>query len=110
MSLTLIILAAGKGSRIGGGKPLAEVGPNGQSLCEYSVYDACNAGFYHVIFVVAPEQDTAEYSSRLVGYRNKLKIEFVVQDLTTPVTNDICNNTSASRTKTVGYRSCGARM
>ena len=82
MSLSLVILAAGMGSRFGGDKPLAEVGPNGQSLFEYSVHDAFKAGFKHVIFVVNDQQDTSQFSARLQGYGDELKIEFVVQSLT----------------------------
>ena len=82
MSLSLVIMAAGLGSRFGGDKPLAEVGPDGQSLFEYSVHDAFKAGFKHVIFVVNDQQDTAEFSSRLQRYADELKVEFVVQSLT----------------------------
>jgi len=81
MSLSLVILAAGRGARFGGDKPLAAVGPEGQALFEYSVHDAFKAGFNHVIFVVNEQQDTSEISSRLRGYGSGLKIEFVVQSL-----------------------------
>lgn len=84
MPLTLVILAAGKGRRFGGDKPLAAVGPSGQSLFEYSIYDAFNAGFKHVVFVVSEDQHTSEYSDRLSAYGNQLKIEFVVQAIATP--------------------------
>ncbi len=79
MSLTLVILAAGLGTRFGGDKPLAAVGPDGQSLFEYSVHDAVKAGFTHVIFVVNDQQDTAGFSKRLNCYGDSLKVEFVVQ-------------------------------
>ena len=82
MSLTLVILAAGRGSRFGGNKPFAQVGPNGQSLFEYSVFDAVQAGFDHIVFVVSAEQNTAQYSDRLKGLDANLKIEFVVQNMT----------------------------
>lgn len=57
------------------------VGPDGQSLFEYSVYDAAKAGFRHIVFVVNDRQDTSEFSSRLESYGDKLKVEFVVQSL-----------------------------
>ena len=85
MSLTLVILAAGKGTRFGGNKQLAEVGPDGQSLFEYSVHDAFSAGFQQVVFVVDAEQDTTVYKERLAGIGDDLKIDFVVQDLTTGI-------------------------
>jgi len=80
--LTLVILAAGSGTRFGGNKQMAEVGPDGQSLFEYSVHDAFAAGFRHVIFVVNAQQDTSVILTKLFGYANDLKIDFVVQSLT----------------------------
>jgi len=85
MSLTLVILAAGMGSRFGGNKPLAQIGPSGQSLFEYSVYDAVNAGYEHVVIVVSAEQDTTEFSDRLARYGDKLKIDFAVQSINTGI-------------------------
>lgn len=81
MSLSLVIMAAGLGSRFGGNKPLAAVGPDGQSLFEFSVYDAFRAGIKHIVFVVNEQQDTTEFSDRLKHYAQGLKIEFVVQSL-----------------------------
>jgi len=81
MALSLLIMAAGLGSRFGGNKPLAEVGPNGQALFEYSVYDAIKAGIKHMVFVVNAQQDTTEFSDRLKHYTSELKIDFVVQSL-----------------------------
>lgn len=83
MSLTLVIMAAGSGTRYGGNKPLASVGPKGQSLFEYSVSDAYKVGFRHIIFVVHAQQDTSVFSDRLSAYGDKLTLEFVVQSLDT---------------------------
>ena len=52
MNPTLLILAAGMGSRYGGLKQLDGVGPNGETIMDYSVYDAAKAGFDKVVFVV----------------------------------------------------------
>jgi len=52
MKPTLLILAAGMGSRYGGLKQLDPVGPNGEVIMDYSVYDAVKAGFGKVIFVI----------------------------------------------------------
>lgn len=101
-TLTLVILAAGRGSRFGGDKALAEVGPGGQSLFEYSIYDAYRAGFKHVVFVVNDQRDTSDYSSRLAFYGDSLKIDFVVQDLVTGVSNDKINLEEVPRTKPWG--------
>jgi len=51
----LVILAAGLGSRYGGGKQIDGVGPNGEILMEYSVYDAVRAGFTRVVFIITRE-------------------------------------------------------
>jgi hypothetical protein len=57
--LTLVVLAAGMGSRYGGMKQLEGVGPAGETLMDYSVYDAVRAGFTRVVFVIRPEMETA---------------------------------------------------
>jgi len=57
--LTLVVLAAGLGSRYGGLKQLEAVGPGGETLMDYSVYDASVAGFGRVVFVIRPEMETA---------------------------------------------------
>ena len=51
---TLVIMAAGIGSRFGGGiKQLAPIGPNGEIIMDYSIYDALEAGFDKVVFVIS---------------------------------------------------------
>lgn len=75
-SLSLVVLAAGMGSRFGGNKHAAAVGPQGQCLFEYSVADAVKAGFDHIVFVVNPAQNTDEILNRL---HSEVDIEFVVQ-------------------------------
>ncbi len=52
MKTTLLIMAAGMGSRFGGNKQVAQVGPNGEMLMQYSIYDAAAAGFDKVVFVI----------------------------------------------------------
>ena len=54
MGATLLIMAAGMGSRYGGNKQVDGQGPNGETLMEYSVYDAVRAGFDKVVFVIKP--------------------------------------------------------
>ena len=53
MALTLVVMAAGRGSRFGGMKQLADIGPNGEALLDYAVYDAARSGFDQVVFVVS---------------------------------------------------------
>ena len=52
MQPTLIILAAGMGSRFGGNKQIEKLGPSGETIMDYSVYDAIKAGFGKVVFVI----------------------------------------------------------
>ena len=51
-SVTLLVLAAGMGSRYGGLKQLDSVGPNGETVIDYSVFDAIRAGFNKVVFII----------------------------------------------------------
>lgn len=55
MKTTLVIMAAGLGSRYGGNKQVDGIGPNGEILMQYSIYDAIRAGFNKVVFVIKPE-------------------------------------------------------
>ena len=52
---TLLIMAAGIGSRFGGLKQLEKVGPNGEFIIDYSIYDAIRAGFTKVVFIIKEE-------------------------------------------------------
>ena len=54
MKATLVIMAAGMGSRYGGEKQTDGIGPNGEAIMEYSVYDAIRAGFHKIVFIVKP--------------------------------------------------------
>lgn len=81
MKPTLLILAAGMGSRYGGLKQMDEIGPSGESIIDYSVYDAIRAGFGKVVFVIRhsfAEQFKARFEPRLKG---RIEVEFVYQEL-----------------------------
>ncbi|WP_016778024.1 nucleotidyltransferase family protein [Anaerophaga thermohalophila] len=81
MKPTLLILAAGMGSRYGGLKQMDELGPNGESIIDYSVFDAIRAGFGKVVFVIRPSFADAfkeRFESRLKG---KIDTEYVFQEL-----------------------------
>ena len=54
MNATLVIMAAGMGSRYGGEKQTDGIGPNGEAILEYSVYDAVRAGFHKIVFIIKP--------------------------------------------------------
>ncbi len=82
MKPTLLILAAGIGSRYGGVKQMDAVGPSGESIIDYSVYDAIKAGFGKVVFVInakIEEEFKGIYERRLAG---KIKTAYVKQELT----------------------------
>jgi len=81
MKPTLLILAAGMGSRYGGLKQIEPVGPKGETILEYSVYDAIRAGFGKVVFVIREsfaEDFKARFESKLAG---KIEIEYVYQEV-----------------------------
>jgi len=57
--ITLFVLAAGMGSRYGGLKQMEGFGPNGETIIDYSIYDAIKAGFDKVVFVIRPDMEEA---------------------------------------------------
>lgn len=81
MDLTLVVMAAGMGSRFGGLKQVAAVGPNGEAILDFSVYDARRAGFTKVVFVI--KHSIEEEFKATVGARVSkiLPVEYVFQEL-----------------------------
>ena len=79
--ITLLIMAAGMGSRYGGLKQLDSVGPNKETIIDYSVYDAIRAGFDKVVFVIRIEFHNEFRSLITVKYLGKIKVEFAFQEL-----------------------------
>ncbi len=81
MSLTLLILAAGMGSRYGGLKQVVAVGPAGETIIDYSVYDAARAGFNKLVFVI--RQDIEAQFREIIGQRfeARMTVEYVFQEL-----------------------------
>ena len=73
MKTTLLIMAAGMGSRFGGNKQIARMGPHGEILLEYSIYDAMAAGFNKVVFVIKRSME-ADFRA-LIGDKIARKIE-----------------------------------
>ena len=79
-SPTLLVLAAGLGSRYGGLKQLEQIGPSGETLMDYSIHDAKNAGFSRVIFLIREEmreQFEAQVGSK---YEGILEVSYAYQD------------------------------
>ncbi len=79
--ITLLIMAAGMGSRYGGLKQLDSVGPNKETIIDYSVYDAIRAGFNKVVFVIREEFHNEFRSLITDKYLGMIKVEFAFQEL-----------------------------
>ncbi|MBQ9307758.1 MAG: NTP transferase domain-containing protein [Clostridia bacterium] len=80
MHTTLMIMAAGLGSRYGGNKQVDRIGPGGEILMEYSIFDAVKAGFDKVVFVIKPEM--AETFKAMIGDKiaRKVEVAYAFQD------------------------------
>lgn len=77
---TLLILAAGMGSRYGGLKQIDSVGPSGETIMDYSIYDAIRAGFDKVVFIIRKDFEEAFREKIVAKYEGKIKIELAFQD------------------------------
>ncbi len=80
-NITLLVMAAGMGSRYGGLKQLDEVGPSGETIIDYSVYDAIQAGFSKVVFIIRKDFEDAFKSKISNKFSNDIQVEFVFQDI-----------------------------
>lgn len=81
MDMTLVVMAAGIGSRFGGGiKQLEPVGPNGEIIMDYSVFDALEAGFNKVVFII--RKDIEKDFREIIGNRMEkiCKVEYAFQE------------------------------
>lgn len=78
---TLLILAAGIGSRYGGLKQLDPVGPHGETVMDYAVFDALGAGFGRVVFIVRPEFAERFRTTIGVRYAGQTKVDYALQTL-----------------------------
>lgn len=78
---TLVIMAAGMGSRFGGLKQIEPVGPNGEFIIDYSIYDAIKAGFNRVVFII--KEENFDIFKETVGNRvsNHIKVDYVFQKI-----------------------------
>lgn len=81
MKPTLFVLAAGMGSRYGGLKQMDGVGPSGETIMDYSIYDALRAGFGKIVFVIR-EFFEEDFREKIVSkYENHVPVEVVFQEL-----------------------------
>jgi len=81
MGLTLVVLAAGMGRRYGGPKQIEAIGPNGEWIIDYSVYDALRCGFDRIVFVVRAEIEAAFRGRFDKALGRPRRVEYVAQSL-----------------------------
>ncbi len=81
MKPTLFVLAAGMGSRYGGLKQLDGLGPNGETIMDFSIYDAIRGGFGRVVFVIRKDFEADFREKILCKYENHIPVELVFQSI-----------------------------
>ena len=81
MSLTLVVLAAGMGSRYGGLKQIDPVGPSGETVLDYAVFDAMRAGFTRVLFVIRRDFEALFREKIGARYAGRVQVDYVFQSL-----------------------------
>ena len=79
MKPTLFLLAAGMGSRYGGLKQLDGLGPNGETIMDYSIYDAIQAGFGKIVWVIRKDFEEQFRTQILSKYEDKIPCELCFQ-------------------------------
>lgn len=80
MDLTLVVLAAGMGSRYGGNKQLDGIGPHNEIIMDYSIHDAINAGFTKVVFIIRTDIKEAFENHYADRFKGKIKMEYAYQN------------------------------
>ena len=79
--ISLFVLAAGMGSRYGGLKQMEGFGPSGETIIDYSIYDAVRAGFDKFVFVIRPDMQEAFEEIFMNKYKGRIDISYVFQSL-----------------------------
>lgn len=82
MKPTLLVLAAGMGSRYGGNKQLDQVGPSGETIIDYSIYDAIRAGFGKIVFVIRRDIEEQVQERFVKKLKGKIEVDYVFQEIT----------------------------
>jgi NDP-sugar pyrophosphorylase family protein len=82
MKPTLLVLAAGMGSRYGGNKQLDEVGPAGETIIDYSIFDAIRAGFGKIVFVIRHDIEDQVKERFVEKLRDIIEVVYVFQEIT----------------------------
>jgi len=78
---TLVVLAAGMGSRYGGLKQIDPMGPSGETILDYSVFDAIRAGFDRVVFIIRPDFEEAFRDGVAAKFADRIDVDFAFQTL-----------------------------
>lgn len=81
MSLTLVVLAAGMGSRYGGLKQIDPVGPSGETVLDYAVFDAVRSGFTRVVFVIRRDFEAIFREKIGARYAGQIAVDYVFQSI-----------------------------
>lgn len=81
MKPTLFVLAAGMGSRYGGLKQLDGLGPNGETIMDYSIFDAIRGGFGKIVFVIRKDFEEDFRKKIISKYENHIPVEVVFQSI-----------------------------
>jgi NDP-sugar pyrophosphorylase family protein len=89
MQPTLLILAAGMGSRYGGVKQLDQFGPNGETIIDYSLFDAIRAGFGKVVFIIREELRADFEEIFLPKLQGRIEVDFAIQALESYVPEEL---------------------
>jgi UTP-glucose-1-phosphate uridylyltransferase len=79
---SLLVLAAGMGTRYGGNKQLDEVGPSGETIIDYSIYDAIRAGFGKIVFVIRHDIEDQVKERFVEKLKGKIEVDYVFQEIT----------------------------
>src|SRR5882757_7360691 len=90
--LALVVLAAGIGSRYGGIKQIDGFGPSGETIMDYSLFDAVRTGFTKIVFIVRDEIRETVKDMFLPKLKGKVEVEFVTQALDTFVPSEYGNS------------------
>lgn len=78
---TLLVLAAGMGSRYGGWKSMEPVGPGGEGIVDYSLFDACRAGFGRMVFVIRNDMERPFKEMVSARFEKRLNVDYVFQEV-----------------------------
>ena len=81
MKPTLLVLAAGMGTRYGGNKQLDEVGPSGETIIDYSIYDAIRAGFGKIVFVIRRDIEEQVKTRFVEKLKEEIEVDYVFQEI-----------------------------